>query len=120
MWLAKLTVAAVNLLVFGILSRNGDGWSFSEGFWCAVVSIVISGVICIALLWHFIVAFGNESDDTQVVRTQGKRFMLSVTAFIGILGVQSLAFCKIEKWAYSDATYFSVQVCVILFSHITS
>lgn len=103
MWLAKTTVALVNLILFGILTRNGDGYSFAEGFWCAVISVIDAGIICITLLAHYFLAFGGEDESAREVRTEGRRFMLSVTVFISILALQSLAFCKIEEWAYADA-----------------
>jgi len=114
MWLAKTGLAFANLTVFGIASRNGSDWSYSEGFWCAVISVINSGIICITLLLHYFLAFGNEDEDTKEVRTQGRRFMLSVTAFFTILAIQSLVFCKIESWAYSDAIYFSVQTALTI------
>ena len=40
--------------------------------------------------------------------------MMSVTIFLGILGLQALAFCKIEHWAYSDSIYFSVQTALTI------
>ena len=110
MWLAKTAVAAANLIAFGVLRRNGEGYKYDEGFWCAVVSIIAAGVICIALLLHYFMSFGDGSEDSQEVRKEGKRFMLSFTTFIAVMAVQSLVFCKVEHWAYSDAIYFSVQV----------
>lgn len=103
MWLLKTGVALANLIVFGIFSRNGQGYSYSEGFWCAVVSCISAGIICLALLFHYFGAFDKSYEDSKEIRTEGRRFMLSVTAFMAILAIQSLCFCKIEKWAYSDA-----------------
>lgn len=118
MWIAKTGVAAANLIFFGIISRNGDGWTFAEGFWfvgntydritsdfnrCAVVSIIDSGIITLALLFHYFLAFDKDNEDNKAVRTEGRRFMLSVTFFIAILAIQSLVFCKIESWAYADS-----------------
>ncbi|CAD6573140.1 MAG: hypothetical protein TREMPRED_000733 [Tremellales sp. Tagirdzhanova-0007] len=114
MWLAKTTVALVNLSLFGILTRNGDGYSFSDGFWCAVISVIDAGIICITLLVHYFLAFGREDENAREVRNEGRRFMLSVTIFISILALQSLAFCKIESWAYSDSIYFSVQTALTI------
>jgi hypothetical protein len=44
-----------------------------------------------------------------VVRLEGKKFMLSVTFLLVIIGFQSLAYSQLEGWLYSDAIYFSVQ-----------
>ncbi|ORY28329.1 hypothetical protein BCR39DRAFT_535524 [Naematelia encephala] len=113
-WVVKTVVAAVNLIIFGILTRNGNGYTYAEGFWCAVVSIIDSGIISIALLFHYFLAFGRENHDTNEVRLEGRKFMLSVTWFLVILAFQSLAFCKIEHWAYSDAIYFSIQTALTI------
>lgn len=40
--------------------------------------------------------------------------MLSVTAFIAILGVQSLVFSRIEHWEYVDGIYMSVQTALTI------
>lgn len=106
-------MAVINLIIFGILTRNSPGYSYVEGFWCAVVSVIDSGIISFTLLIHYFFAFGRQEDSMEV-RREGKRFMLSVTLFISILAIQSLAFSKIEKWAYSDAIYFSVQTALTI------
>ncbi|EIW70019.1 hypothetical protein TREMEDRAFT_30177 [Tremella mesenterica DSM 1558] len=113
-WILKVIVAAINLILFGIVTRNSAGYQFAEGFWCAVVSIIDAGIISIALIVHYFFAFGKSSEDTSEVRSEGKRFMISVTIFLGILALQSLVFCKIEHWAYSDSIYFSVQTALTI------
>ncbi|WWC69262.1 uncharacterized protein I206_103200 [Kwoniella pini CBS 10737] len=124
-WLGKTVVAAINLIIFGILSRNSEGYTYLEGFWCAVTSIIDAGIISITLLFHYFFAFGSEirekrkndreGEDGQVdIRSQGKTFMLSVTAFISILAVQSLVFSRVEHWSYSDGIYFSTQVALTI------
>ncbi|RXK36226.1 hypothetical protein M231_06496 [Tremella mesenterica] len=113
-WILKVIVAAINLILFGIVTRNSAGYQFAEGFWCAVVSIIDAGIISIALIVHYFFAFGKSSEDTSEVRSEGKRFMISVTIFLTILALQSLVFCKIEHWAYSDSIYFSVQTALTI------
>lgn len=113
-WIGKTLVAAANLVVFGILTRNGPGYSYIEGFWCAVVSIIDSGIISILLILHYIYAFRHGSDSDLDLRMQGRQFMLSVTAFLIILAIQALAFCKIEEWSYLDSIYFSVQTALTI------
>nr|XP_019042442.1 hypothetical protein I302_09048 [Kwoniella bestiolae CBS 10118]OCF21372.1 hypothetical protein I302_09048 [Kwoniella bestiolae CBS 10118] len=113
-WIGKTVVAAVNLIVFGILSRNSEGWTYLEGFWCAVISIIDAGIISITLLFHYFFAFKDEQQDHSDIRSEGRRFMLSVTAFISILAVQSLVFSRIEHWSYSDGIYFSTQVALTI------
>ena len=108
-WLGKAIVAAVNLIVFGLLVNNSPGYSYDEGFWCAVVSIIDSGIIVIVLLVHYIYFFREKEEADVDVRMQGKQFLLSVTIFIGVLAIQALVFSKIEGWSYVDSIYFSVQ-----------
>ncbi|WRT67322.1 uncharacterized protein IL334_004292 [Kwoniella shivajii] len=113
-WVGKTIVAVVNLIIFGILSRNEAGYSYLEGFWCAVISVIDAGIISITLLFHYFFAFGKEEHDQSDIRSEGRRFMLSVTTFISILAVQSLVFAKIEGWSYSDGIYFSTQVALTI------
>jgi potassium channel subfamily K len=49
-----------------------------------------------------------EDDETEF-RLQGRRFMLSVTFFLVVIGFQAFAYSRLEGWLYSDAIYFSVQ-----------
>jgi potassium channel subfamily K len=113
-WIGKTAVAAVNLILFGILTRNGPGYSFAEGFWCAVVSIIDAGIISCLLLLHYFYAFRHKSDTEFDLRMQGRQFMLSVTAFVFILAIQALAFNQIEGWSYLDSIYFSVQTALTI------
>jgi potassium channel subfamily K len=108
-WLGKTIIALVNLILFGILTRNGEGYQYSEGFWCAVISVIDAGIITVALLFHYFFAFGKKMEDTEEVRLEGRKFMLSVTFFMGILAIQSLVFCKLEDWLYSDAICKLIQ-----------
>ncbi|WWC60913.1 uncharacterized protein I303_103489 [Kwoniella dejecticola CBS 10117] len=123
-WVGKTIVAAINLIIFGILSRNSEGYTYLEGFWCAVISIIDAGIISVTLLFHYYFAFGAEQREKQRatqgdngevdVQSEGRRFMLSVTAFISILAVQSLVFSRVEHWSYSDGIYFSTQVALTI------
>jgi potassium channel subfamily K len=113
-WLGKTIVAAVNLIVFGIMTRNDPGYSYREGFWCAVVSIIDSGIIVAVLSIHYMYFFRQKAEADIDVRLQGKQFLLSVTIFITILAIQALVFCKIEGWTYLDAIYFSVQTALTI------
>ncbi|WVF71970.1 hypothetical protein IAT40_006780 [Kwoniella sp. CBS 6097] len=113
-WIGKTVVAGINLIIFGILTRNGGGYQYIEGFWCAVISIIIAGIISITLTFHYFFAFKTEKHDSSDIRSEGKKFMLSVTAFISILAIQSLVFSQIEGWLYSDGIYFSTQVALTI------
>ncbi|WWD16124.1 hypothetical protein CI109_100549 [Kwoniella shandongensis] len=113
-WILKTVVAVANLITFGILSRNQPAYSYSEGFWCAVVSVIVAGIISITLTLHYFEAFGSDKHDTSDVRAEGKKFILSVQLFMAILSIQSLVFCKIENWTYADGIYFSVQTALTI------
>ncbi|KAK4687044.1 hypothetical protein P7C73_g3079, partial [Tremellales sp. Uapishka_1] len=119
-WIAKTIIAVVNLIIFGVTTRNTPGYQYVEGFWCAVVSVIGSGIITLTLLWHYFFAFepelkaGDDDDGASQIRRQGSKFMLSVTFLMAILAIQSLVFCKIEAWAYSDAIYFSIQTALTI------
>ncbi|WOO81374.1 Outward-rectifier potassium channel TOK1 [Vanrija pseudolonga] len=111
-WITKTIIAIVNLLVFGAGQRNGPGYSYDQGFWCAVVSCVISGFISFCLLVHYILVFGRPEWDKEEIRLEGRKFMLSVTTFIGLIGIQAMVFNFIEEWGYLNAIYFSVQTAL--------
>lgn len=102
-WIGKTAFAIANLITFGVMTRNGEGYTYAEGFWCAVISLVLAGVISLTLTLHYFLAFGKKAMDTKELRNEGKRFIISFTAFIAILGIQSLAFARLEGWAYADA-----------------
>jgi potassium channel subfamily K len=111
-WMGKFLVHTVNLALFGASVPKDPAYQLTEGFWCSVVTVVIVAVICIALLFYYIFAFSfgkAEQEEETEVRLEGKRFMLSVTIFLVIIGFQSLAYSQLEGWLYSDAIYFSVQ-----------
>ena len=80
-----------------------DGYSFGEAFWCAVVSVTVAGSISLALIFHYLLGYEAEGEDAVEVRMEGRKFMLSVTVFMVILGFQALAFSRLEAWSYSDA-----------------
>ncbi|OXC65870.1 potassium channel protein [Cryptococcus neoformans] len=113
-WLGKTVVAAINLILFGILTRNEAGYRYLEGFWCAIVSFIGSSLISLTLLFHYFLAFGHSKSDNSDMRSEGRRFMLSVTAFVAILAVQSLVFSKIEGWDYVTGIYMSVQTALTI------
>jgi potassium channel subfamily K len=98
--------------VFGARVPKDPAYQLTEGFWCSVITLVNVTVICIAPLFYYIFAFSfgkTEQEDERVVRLEGKKFMLSVTFLLVIIGFQSLAYSQLEGWLYSDAIYFSVQ-----------
>lgn len=115
-WLGKTAVAMVNLILFGALTRNGPGFQYEQGFWSAVVSLIIAGIISIALVFHYFGTFRRHEDKDAVdIRQQGKTFMLSVQFFLSIIALQALVFSKIEDdWSFLDGIYFSVQTALTI------
>ncbi|KZT43256.1 voltage-gated potassium channel [Sistotremastrum suecicum HHB10207 ss-3] len=111
-WAIKVIVALINLSVFGSRSKRGDGFTYLEAFWCAVVSVILSGFITIALLIHWIVAFHPSQKEERVtsseVRITGRHFMLQVTWLVSAIGLGALIFSRIEDWLYFDGIYFMV------------
>jgi potassium channel subfamily K len=98
--------------LFGSRIHRTSDYEFTEGFWCAVVFVVDTGIICIALVFQYVFDFsfgGTDQNEETEVRLEGRQFMLSVTLFLIIIGFQWLAYSKLEGWFYSDAIYFSVQ-----------
>jgi potassium channel subfamily K len=79
-----------------------------------VVSVCVAGLITLALIVHFCFAFNKSDEDTIAVRLSGRKFMLSVTAFMSIIALQALAFSRIENWSYSDGIYFSIQTALTI------
>lgn len=113
--MGKAIIALVNVSYYGASRRNDPGWAYTEGFWCAVVSLIMSGVIASALLFHYIFAFGKvDVEDGDDLRLTGRKFLVSVTFFMFLLGIQGLAYNRMEHWAYLDAVYFSVQCALTI------
>ncbi|KIM79102.1 hypothetical protein PILCRDRAFT_567574 [Piloderma croceum F 1598] len=108
-WFLKTLIAVTNLVVFGVFSRNSPGFTYEEGFWCAVVSVIGSGIISLLLLFHYIFQGKYSSDEeSKRIRISGRHFMLSIISLTSLLALQSLIFCMVENWTYLDAIYFSV------------
>lgn len=74
-----------------------------------VVSICVAGIISLALLIHFLLAFKKPEEDTVAVRKSGQKFMVSITIFISIIALQALVFSRLEHWSYAGGIYFSIQ-----------
>lgn len=74
-----------------------------------MVSICVAGIISLALLIHFFLAFNKPEKDTTAVRKSGRKFMLSITIFMSIIALQALVFSRLEHWSYTGGIYFSIQ-----------
>ncbi|ELU39536.1 hypothetical protein AG1IA_06442 [Rhizoctonia solani AG-1 IA] len=62
----QVVVGITNLVVFGALTRNQPQFSYAEGFWSAVVSVIASGIVLALLLLHWMLEFKRDpSQDDQ-------------------------------------------------------
>jgi potassium channel subfamily K len=105
----------LNLILFGILTRNSPGYSFLEGFWCAVVSLIASALVAFALVAHMILEWRRAKQDGakeqhihRQVRVAGRHFMLSTTLFLALDALTALVLSRVEGWSYLQGIYFGV------------
>ncbi|GAB1520464.1 hypothetical protein RhiTH_003540 [Rhizoctonia solani] len=104
-WIVKVVVGITNLMVFGALTRNQPQFSYAEGFWSAVVSVIASGIVLALLLLHWMLEFKRDpSQDDQPstpahtkvqIRVAGRHFMLQNTMLIALIALTSLIFSRI-------------------------
>ncbi|KAF8594433.1 voltage-gated potassium channel [Ceratobasidium sp. AG-I] len=116
-WIVKVVTAIVNLVVFGALTRNQPGFSYGEGFWSAVISLLAAGIILALLLLHWVVEFKakpseNAGPETPAhtklqIRVAGRHFMLQNTMLISLIAFTALIYSKIEGWTYLQGIYFT-------------
>ncbi|KAG8784636.1 hypothetical protein FRC12_018470 [Ceratobasidium sp. 428] len=115
----QVITAIVNLVVFGALTRNQPGFSYGEGFWSAVVSLIASGIILFLLLLHWAVEFRTDQGSKKSspgaaahtrlqLRVAGRHFMLQNTMLMALIALMALIFSRIEKWSYLEGIYFTV------------
>ncbi|QRV84630.1 ion channel protein [Ceratobasidium sp. AG-Ba] len=117
-WFVKVITGVVNLIVFGALTRNQPSFSYAEGFWSAVISVIASGIVLFLLLLHWAVDFQNHKASKKAglktpahtklqIRVAGRHFMLQNTMLIALIGLTALIFSKIENWSYIEREYFT-------------
>ncbi|EIN11143.1 voltage-gated potassium channel [Punctularia strigosozonata HHB-11173 SS5] len=110
-WGVKVSISLANLITFGIVTRNKPAFSYNEGFWCAVVSCILSGIIFILLALHWCIELRTRTKKiNQNVRVSGRHFMLQITLFLSLIGLGALIFSRIEHWTYLQGIYF-MTVC---------
>ncbi|KAJ1300970.1 hypothetical protein OPQ81_003395 [Rhizoctonia solani] len=117
-WVVKVVTGIVNLVVFGALTRNQPQFSYAEGFWSAVVSVIASGIILALLFLHWALQFKrdpSQSDQPSTpsrtklqIRVAGRHFMLQNTMLIALIALTALVFSRIEKWTYLQGIYFTI------------
>ena len=93
--ITQFGIALGNVLAYGILTRNEPGISYGEGFWCAVISLLVATVIVFLLTlhyWHEVSGHeGEDPTENQVqVRIAGRHFMLQTTLFVSTVGLLAL------------------------------
>jgi potassium channel subfamily K len=95
--------------------------AYQEGFWCSVLSTLISGAISFLLVYHctslssstcvFIEAMTgiirHGTKDSTEDRLEERHFMLSVLSFVSLLALEALVFSRIEGWQFFDGIYFA-------------
>ncbi|KAJ4473895.1 voltage-gated potassium channel [Lentinula aciculospora] len=113
-WIVKFGIAFGNVLAFGILSRNTPDVSYGEGFWSAVMSLLLATVILGLLLLHFFLVFardkarGPPSENQIRVRIAGRHFMIQNTLFVTTIGLLALYMSRLEYWTYLQGIYFAI------------
>ncbi|PWN22633.1 hypothetical protein BCV69DRAFT_280225 [Microstroma glucosiphilum] len=105
-WLMKTILAVANLITFGALTRNTAGYAYDEGFWCAVLSVILAGFISFLLLFH-VIFHDNDLPDEEI-RFQGRAFITSELTLFALIALEALIFSQIEGWAFLDGIYFTV------------
>ncbi|KEP46386.1 ion channel protein [Rhizoctonia solani 123E] len=103
-WFIKVVTGICNLVVFGALTRNQPQFSYAEGFWSAVVSVIASGIVLALLLLHWSLEFKRDpSKDDQPsasshtklqIRVAGRHFMLQNTMLIALIALTALIFSR--------------------------
>ncbi|CUA74245.1 Outward-rectifier potassium channel TOK1 [Rhizoctonia solani] len=117
-WFIKVVTGVCNLVVFGALTRNEPQFSYAEGFWSAVISVIASGIILALLLVHWTLGFKRDpSQDGQPstpahtrlqIRVAGRHFMLQNTMLMCLIALNALIFSRIENWTYLQGIYFTI------------
>ncbi|CAE6511710.1 unnamed protein product [Rhizoctonia solani] len=117
-WFIKVVTGVCNLVVFGALTRNQPQFSYAEGFWSAVISVIASGIILALLLIHWTLGFKRDpSQDDQPstpahtrlqIRVAGRHFMLQNTMLMCLIALNALIFSRIEDWTYLQGIYFTI------------
>ncbi|EIN05813.1 voltage-gated potassium channel [Punctularia strigosozonata HHB-11173 SS5] len=114
-WGLKVATSFANLITFGLLTRNQPTFSYYEGFWCAVVSCILSGVILLLLFLHWWSELGDKRHGRPInhkIHVSGRHYMLHSTYFITLIAIGALVFSRIEHWTYLEGIYFTI-VCFL-------
>lgn len=113
-WVIKTIIALVNLAIFAANRRNGPQYSYSEGFWAAVFSAGIAGIISVILVTYAIYASMTTIEENKDIRIQGRHFLITELIFFLIIALEALMMYRLEGWSYFDAIFFSVVVATTI------
>lgn len=105
-WVIKTAIGVANLITFGALTRNEPGYTYLEGFWCAIISVILSGITSIFLLCHLTMRKNSAPDEE--IKFEGRTFICSELALFGLIALEALIFSKIEGWTYLTGIYFTI------------
>ncbi|KAF8511619.1 voltage-gated potassium channel [Hysterangium stoloniferum] len=109
-WICKVVIALINVVVYGTgLRPHSIRW---EGLWCAIVSLVLCGVITALLIFHWIleprIGRKEPTEDQLSIRVAGRLFMMNVIFFVIDVALLALLSSKVEHWTYFQGIYFTV------------
>ncbi|KAF8580266.1 voltage-gated potassium channel [Ramaria rubella] len=116
-WISKVIIALVNVSVYGTIPQRAVR---GEGFWCAIISLIICGIITFLLIAHWVFEFrtakkGAQFTDEQLeLRLAGRHFMINVTFFVVDVAALALLSSQVEHWTYLQGIYFSVVTFLLI------
>ena len=91
-WIIKVTIALVNLAVFGALKHNQPTYHYSEGFFSAMISVIISGLITLLLIAHWMIRFRTPTAEEEETRVAAQSAIVGIMCLVAILAVEG-EFC---------------------------
>jgi potassium channel subfamily K len=91
-------LGSVNLIIFGAYRRNTAGYEYQDGFFCAVFSAALSGVIALSLVFHLVYAslIAPHEEGCAESRLQARHFLITEGVFFVTIGIEALVFSRTE------------------------
>jgi potassium channel subfamily K len=119
-WIIKTGIELGNIGAYVALVR-APVTDYQEGFWCAVVSLIVSGTIAFILGYHceyfllnICAAYSQPAGitrrghvDSSEDKLEQRHFMLSILSFVSLLALEALVFSTLEHWPFFDGIYFA-------------
>lgn len=79
------------------------------GFWCAVMSTILSGLASLLLVVHLLdMLLRKHQRAPGQLHLDGRIFLFAEMTLVALIALQALVFSRIEHWTYLDGLYFSV------------